>query len=169
MLERRRGPQRPRRAMSTVAATWARRVLLLGLAIGVVVMHHLVGSHQHDRSAVADAPTAAVAAAASDPTAPPTGGAHAAHAAHEGSVPSPSDGGVPAHHQDGGDPAGVMVLLHMCLAVLGAALMLVALVFVVSWWRAPREHRSALRLGVASLWRPPPVPQRLAQLQILRL
>lgn len=155
--------------MPTVAATWTRRVLLLGLAIGVVVMHHLVGSHQHDQPGVSGAPSAAVVAAGPGLPAPAPDVTHAAHPAHESSAPSPSVGGAAVHHQDGGDPAGAMVLLHLCLAVLGAALMLGALAVVASWWRPPREHRHVSRVGVASLWRPPPVPERLALLQILRL
>lgn len=95
-----------------------------------------------------------------------------AHSAEDEARHRPAPQSGPAqlhHHPDGDDTDAMMVALHMCLAVLGAALLLVASAVLASWCRTPRRDRPQNRVGVAELPRPPPVSVRLAQLQVLRL
>lgn len=156
-----------------MALRWSRGVVYLGLAIGLVLMHHVVGAHQHGpaepRPTRAPEPAAAapVSAHASPLPMPALQGHHDGHGV---AMPAPESSAALHHHPSGGDDQGTMtMLLHMCLAVLAAAAALGALSLIGSWWRAALLHRPVARVLTASLARPPPVPLRLAQLQILRL
>lgn len=158
------------RTVTTRRRFW-RWALVLIVAAAVVVMHHVVGAHQHG------------------PAVPGAGAvvAHQSHQAHSsaghGTVAvrdgAPESGSVAnlhlhgdgEHHGAGagGHPAAVM-LLHLCLAVLAAAVIITVLVVVALWWRmgallGPGPWRQAPRTAS----RAPPVPRRLAQLQVLRL
>lgn len=62
-----------------------------------------------------------------------------------------------------------MAMLHLCFAVLGGLMVLVALVVLTLWWRSERRRPVPTTVQAGGLARPPPVSLRLAQLQILRL
>lgn len=158
---------------------WARHLALLAVALGLVLMHHVVGAHQHSPS---------------DPI-PPTTSAHAAHGGGSSSptadVPLQGAAGPAAepdldgarttvevasptallhNHPDpnGHDPLGA--LLHMCLAALvAAAVLALTLALVVVSWRPARVTGTSALLSGGPAAHPPPVPSRLAQLQVLRL
>jgi hypothetical protein len=162
--------------------SWWGRLALLAVALGLVLMHHVVGAHQHSGpSAPQPAP---VAHSVVEPgAAPPT-----AHHDH-GSTPedgvaseptmsdeTPSNGlaessaAVLHHHPDGSGHDHSGALLHMCLvALLGAAVLLLVLVLVASWWRLPRNGTSQRALTASAEPRAPPTSSRLAELQLLRL
>ncbi len=135
---------------------WAERLLLIGLAIGLVVMHHLVGAHQHQTVHQVTGGLSGVAAISStghgadhDPTALERGTAQ-------------------LQQQPAGDPEGMVTMLHLCLAVLAAALVLTGLV-LGTLRRADRFGSSRSRVSSWEPSRAPPVPVRLAHLQVLRL
>lgn len=144
---------------------WARRAGMLVIAMTVVVMHHIVGAHQH--SAADATPMPGVAGAFATDTAAWTSGGPSGSGAHHVT-------GVAALHvhpgaQDDHDGGGGAPLLHLCLAVLSAVLLLAALCLSTEVWgrlAGPRE-RDGTALGSAA--RPPPLRVRLAHLQVLRL
>jgi hypothetical protein len=160
--------------------TWYGRLALLVIALGLVLMHHVVGAHQHSAPDVAPAAHLSAALAA-----PPAGehrhGGHAAAqdgSAGEHGVPSETPDAMPDtgsaallhHHPDenGHDHAGA--LLHMCLvALVGAAVFLLVLVLVALWWRPPPPHIAAGGVAPATAPRAPPASSRQAELQVLRL
>lgn len=143
--------------------SWTLTLLLLAVAFATVVMHHLVGAHQHDSNDLVTPHGASAAAPVShsghversDVTAthPPNATGASLHVHHE-----PSDGG--AHSW-----------LHPCLAVLAAAAAAVVALHLIRESAAPanlgggRRQRTHRADGAP----PPPVPLRLAQLQVLRL
>jgi hypothetical protein len=58
----------------------------------------------------------------------------------------------------------------MCLvALLGAAILLLVLVLLASWWRLPRRVTAERGRTVVDEPRAPPTSSRLAELQLLRL
>lgn len=175
-------------------ATARQRAALLALALGLVLMHHLVGAHQHS-SGEHTAGIAGIAALGSTATSPDHGPSPAPFVGghgygHHVGAPDPVDpavehpGGVeralaaaPAapgpgallhQHPDGHD--ALTVLAHLCLAVLASAVALGVLLLVALRGRTAAEGgvaRCALPSGLIE--RPPPLPLRLAQLQVLRL
>ena len=128
-----------------VGPVTARCLATFALALGLVLMHHTV---------MAGPPAASTAAPVVE-----HGAEHAPHAAEHG---EPS----PAGHGDG--HAGM--LLHLCLAILAA---LGVLLLVGPGSRFPRPPDEGDDTGAARTAptpaRPPPVPLRLARLQVLRL
>ena len=177
---RRRGqPER----VSLDAYAWQRGLVVLVLALAVVVMHHVAGAHQHaagpgavDQAAVAPAAGAissvgsAMAGTATlrSPT-PASANSHAHGLAKpERHMNVPTRGGseaAPTRHVMG---MGMGMLMHLCLAVLGAALLLVALALLASG-RVDDRRLVSRPWRPGSPARPPPVAERLAQLQVLRL
>lgn len=177
-----------RRAQSAVStnllpASWCGRLALLAIALGLVLMHHVVGAHQHsapDISLPAVSSPVDTAQNASPLAGHDHGGdvaaPHAASGQH-GLAPAPPDG-VPTtsgaallhQHQDenGHDHAGS--LLHMCLvALVGASVFLLVLVLVALWWRPPPPRLGTQGVIPSMAPRAPPASSRLAELQILRL
>lgn len=171
--------------MSTnlLPGSWCGRLALLGIALGLVLMHHVVGAHQHSAPDVA--PPAVPSLAVMHQNASPTAGhdhggdvaaPHGASGQHE-PAPAPADGlsttsgaALLHQHQDenGHDHAGS--LLHMCLvALVGAAVFLLVLVLVALWWRPPPPRLGAQGVVLSMAPRAPPASLRLAELQILRL
>ena len=158
---------------------WPSRVALLLTAIGLVLMHHVVGAHQHSPSDAISRETAAHSAHAEAPSSPmfanvgyaaPGAGADLlAHDARQAAQTANPTALLHLHPDPGGhDHLGA--LLHMCLVALAAAaVVLLALALVATRWRFD------LVKGTTDLWsrgptaHPPPVPSRLAQLQVLRL
>jgi Family of unknown function (DUF6153) len=136
------------------------RLLFAVVALGVVLMHHVVGAHQHSESA-------SVAPAHVTSAAEPVGGLPATgHAAVEAMTAAPA---AMLHvHHDGGDQAATM-LTHACLAILAAIASLLVLLVLALWRPQPLLARSGQRLIARVPTRGPPVPRRLAQLQVLRL
>lgn len=167
-----------------VLTSWSGRLALLVIALGLVLMHHVVGAHQHTSPTPPQAGPAAHAMA-EPAAAPPT--AHHDHgptpgpaAAVGGEQPSAtgtqagvlvqSSAAVLHHHPDGGGHDHSGSLLHMCLvALLGAAILLLVLVLVASWWRLPRSGTAQRGRPAAAEPRAPPTSSRLAELQLLRL
>lgn len=154
---------------STLLATWSGRLALVVAALGLVLMHHVVGAHQH---AAADA----VPAAASGTPGPSVEHGTGVHghppAAQEAVDPDVDSSGSAAllHDHTGGsghDHAGS--LLHLCLAALMGAAGFLVLVLVASWCRVERRAPGGGRPAAATVPRAPPTPTRLAELQILRL
>ena len=142
------------------------QAVLLGLAIGLVVMHHLVGAHAH-------APTQHSGAA---PHVLAQGHAAAALAGLVALRALPTDAPVDEaspqeaqlHQRPTGGAGGMAMMLHLCVAVLGAALVLAALAVIASSGSARAlAPFGSLRLSAPS--RAPPIPRRLAQLQVLRV
>ena len=145
---------------------WMHQAVLLGLAIGLVVMHHLVGAHAHaptshagaaphglEQDHAATAPAGLVALPALPPDAPPD-------------EASPNEAQL--HQPPAGGAGGTAMMLHLCVAVVGAALVLAALALVASSGSARAlAPVGSLRWSAPS--RAPPVPRRLAQLQVLRV
>jgi hypothetical protein len=175
----RRREGQPLRAALGVHA-WRRRLVVFALGLGVVVMHHVVGAHQNGAgpNAVAEAESATAEGGvfsllgSAQPVMAMTG-------SHTGSSGLTLDGvdagattethsreGLESVHDDHG--MGISMLMHLCLAVLGATLVLLALVLFALWWRADRRPASP-PWPTGSPSRAPPVPERLAQLQVLRL
>jgi hypothetical protein len=161
--------------------TWASRLVLLVVALGLVAMHHLVAGHQHsmpDPTGLATADTAmtvapnqstsvlGAAASAERPdhasavneAAGPTRIVPGAHA-------SPGPAALLHQHPDG---HGMSMSMHMCLAVLAAVALLMALVLIAAGWR-PTPRRSRPHVALVSGSRAPPGPRRLAELQVLRV
>ncbi|WP_133251800.1 DUF6153 family protein [Actinomycetospora cinnamomea] len=135
------------------------RLLLLAVALGLVLMHHVVGAHQH---------TAAEVAVTAAPSAHPGGEHPAAHEAQPGMTVA-SSAALLHHHPDGGGHDHADSLLHLCLvALVGAAVVLLTLVLAAAWWRSPARP-SAQGARWAAAPRAPPTSSRLAELQVLRL
>ena len=138
------------------------KLLFVVVALSIIAMHHVVGAHEHTESAAAQ-PTPMVAAATSGV---PHGGGLVEHAVEELAPAGPA---AMLHvHHEGGDH-GATMLLHACLAVLAAlAALLVLLVLVL--WRPGSPAGLLMRGALPDVpARGPPVPRRLAQLQVLRL
>ncbi|WP_345423992.1 DUF6153 family protein [Actinomycetospora chlora] len=157
---------------------WCGRVALLVIALGLVLMHHVVSAHQHS---VPDIATAVASTHASMDQSAPAAGGHrhgvdAASPALQGVTSTPPDavpvtGSAALLHQhpdeNGHDHAGS--LLHLCLvALVGAAVFLLVLVLVALWWRPPSRRRTESP-APATATRAPPASSRLAELQVLRL
>ena len=160
------------------ASALTRRLGLLALAVFVVVMHHVVGAHGHG-----DAASGMPSAGMSTMAAP---GAHA----HGAGSTSPSEprainavgpaSGVVgvAKHLDGPQDSavdepdaepGMLAMLHLCLAVLAAIVVIVAL-FLAATVFGPLSAVTVERAGSPLEFpRPPPSQRRLAHLQVLRL
>ena len=136
MIETGAAPRAPR------AARWTQRFLLIAVGLALVLMHHLVGAHQHPP-------------AMHDPAV--AGGVHSSTAV------------LHVHHEDGGHDMGGM--LHDCLAVLAAAIALARVGGRVRGGpRVPAPPPPGAARGRRRTSRPPaPVPVLLAQLQVLRL
>lgn len=155
------------------------RGLLVAVVLGVIAMHHVVGAHSHGA-------TGAAHSAAPTPVASPAP-APAPAASHHPGLPDPPiaaapDAGAPASAAStrasallAGDGAetgtGVAMLLHLCLAVLAGLVTLAALALARGWRGAGPDRRGGPTVVAvaASPRAPPPLPVRLAQLQVLRL
>jgi len=186
VIGRRRSPRRTVEASpQRCTSPWWSRAALLCLALGLVLMHHLVGAHQHSDPAPAVMTSSLLPSQTTDHLAHGVGrtseaGAAPAHGVVAASSPSVEQAGVAAlatatgptallhEHHHGDDHSAVSMLLHMCLAVLAAAAFLV-LALVAWWWRALPAAGHAVHLVVTVVPRAPPVSARLARLQVLRL
>jgi hypothetical protein len=133
----------------TSAPRFCRWVAVVALALGLVAMHHLVGTHAHpggagDGSAgmtMLARPVEGCCGISADVTAVPA-------------QPGP-DGGM---------------MLHLCLAVLTGLVLLAGLGLVWRLAHAPEFGPPGGGLGErAGRQRAPPTPLRLAQLGVLRL
>lgn len=167
-----------------VLTSWSGRLALLVIALGLVLMHHVVGAHQHA------SPSPPQAGPAAHSMAGPTAAPPTAHHDHDlAPVPAAAFDSEQARGPD--TPAGMLVrssaavlhhhpggsghdhsgsLLHMCLvALLGAAILLLVLVLVASWWRPPRRSTAQTGHTASAEPRAPPTSSRLAELQLLRL
>ena len=128
--------------------------LLVLVAFGVVAMHHAPIAHGGP-SAMPPAVSAAHHSEGAHPPLPTThGGETAIHVTHASA---------------GDEPGTGHGLLHLCLAVLVAAA-----VVVLAWltlWIGPdtSSHRSSVRTAIGRARPPLPVPRRLAVLCVLRL
>lgn len=165
-----------------VLTSWSGRLALLATALGLVLMHHVVGAHQHASPGLPQA--GPVAHSVADPgAAPPI--AHRDHALapapktavsseqardRDRKTAAESSAAILHQHPDGSSHDHSGSLLHMCLAaLLGTAILLLVLVLLAPWWRLPRR-RTAERCRTASAEpRAPPTSSRLAELQLLRL
>jgi hypothetical protein len=167
----------------TLLATWTGRVALLVAALGLVLMHHVVGAHQHstpDTDAMAADHTPAAADSTSTLAVEHGAGAHGHSAATQEAVGPDVGSVVPGvdsassaallhdHTDEGGHDHGSS-LLHLCLAALGGAVAFLALVLVASWFRFESQAMVGGRVAPAIAPRAPPTPMRLAELQVLRL
>ena len=139
-------------------STWASRLVLLAVALGLVAMHHLVAGHQHSMPGPTGLATAATAMAVAPNQAGPPRTLPGAH-------PSPGPAALLHQHPDGHD---MSMSMHMCLAVLAAVALLMALVLIAAGWR-PTPRRSRPHAAASAGPRAPPGPRRLAQLQVLRV
>lgn len=172
-----RCPERP--GPSRLLDGWPSRVALLLTAIGLVLMHHVVGAHQHSPSDAIPLELAAHSAQADGLASPNF--ASVGHTSPEPGADLQAHDAEPAAQAENPtallhlhpDPSGqdhLGALLHMCLVALAAAaVVLLVLALVAMGWRFD------LVKGTTDLWsrgptaHPPPVPSRLAQLQVLRL
>ena len=141
-------------------AAVARLVLLLGLVLAVTAMHHLVGAGPTVLESVSPGHASAHVPAGgpeTDVADVPVVGSTAAPA-----VPAPPGGH--GHHD------GLGMLLHLCLAVLAAGLALALVAHSVVGRRpAPAAPSRAPPAPRAVVEHPPPVADRLALLQLLRI
>lgn len=165
-----------------------RAVLLLAVAVGLVLMHHVVGAHEHAADQPADDPMrassgyawtahgfAAGAPAAhrlpsAAPLVPEVGlTISSAHPDRENfAAPErPSAAALHVHHDQTGHH-DMVAMLHMCLAVLAAALAL-ARALLGRRFDLEQERLARAPRGVYQGRPPLPVPLLLAQLQVLRL
>ncbi len=167
-----------------VLTSWSGRLALLVIALGLVLMHHVVGAHQHASPGPSQAGPVAHSMAEHG-AAPPTahhdrglaprpeaavGSEQARGPSTQAGVVGQSSAAVLHHHSDGGGHDHSGSLLHMCLvALLGAAILLLVLVLVASWWRLPRCGTAERGRTAAAEPRAPPTSSRLAELQLLRL
>ena len=139
------------------------KLLFAMVALSIVLMHHLVAAHEHVGSATSRAPATQMLVAPS---------AHASHdqelVEHAGEEPASAGPTAALHvHHQGGDH-GATMLLHACLAVL-AALAALVLLLVLMVWRPSSLAGLLMRGALPGVpVRGPPVPCRLAQLQVLR-
>ncbi|MDD7922705.1 hypothetical protein [Actinomycetospora chibensis] len=172
----------PRAVSTTLLATWSGRLALLVAALGLVLMHHVVGAHQHatgDTGAIAADHHPAAAGGTSAPSVEHGAGIHGPSPADHALRPevattvpaadSTSSAALLHDHSDQGGHDHSGSLLHMCLAALVGAAALLVLVLVASWCRF--GSLVPVRAGVARATAPraPPTLTRLAQLQVLRL
>lgn len=154
----------------------ANALLLLSLVLGVLGMHALVllpaapgvGGH-------VAAPAAPPIAATSDPSA---GSAHPMGGPEHGAMPDGSSAAAVGQPSDrsghatghGSTPPSLHHVLHLCLAILTALFLLVAI--APATWSTVRPDRHATPLSGlvrrAPRCRPPPTSVRLAQLCVLR-
>ena len=126
-----------------------RWVAVVTLALGLVAMHHLVGTHAHPTGARGSSLGMTMPAAPVDN--------HGTTAAGVSATP-----GHPG--TDGG------LMQHLCQAVLTGLVLLVGL--ILTWRFAPCSALGPAGAGLghdASRQRAPPLPLRLAQLGVLRL
>jgi Family of unknown function (DUF6153) len=126
-----------------------RWVAVVTLALGLVAMHHLVGTHTHLSGSQDGSPGMTMLAAPIDNDGSTTDGAAV----------------VPARPgTDGG------LMLHPCQAVLTGLVLLAGL--SLAWWLAPASKPGPTGDGLgapATRQRAPPTPLRLASLGVLRL
>jgi len=126
-----------------------RWVAVVTLALGLVAMHHLVGTHTHAGGSQDSSPGMTMLVPAVENYASSFGGAAV----------------VPARPgTDGG------LMLHLCQAVLTGLVLLTGL--SLAWWllQVPRPDLSSGARGEAiNRQRAPPTPLRLAYLGVLRL
>ena len=133
----------------TSAPRLCRWVAVVALALGLVAMHHLVGTHAH-------AGGSGDGSAGMTMLASPVGGCcgTSAEVAVMPARPAP-DGGL---------------MLHLCLAVLTGLVLLAGLSLAWRLAQAPELSLSGGGLGErAGRQRAPPTPLRLARLGVLRL
>lgn len=139
---------------------WLECIALLGVALGLVLMHHFVGAHQHT----------AIDEAHETPAATSQLGEHASgHQSSHGAAELTAHGSAALlhyHPESGLDPA--TTLAHLCLAAVLAAAVIALLALVVEWWGAASSVFTT-HASWSSSTRAPPLPLRLAQLQVLRL
>lgn len=166
-----------------VLTSWSGRLALLAIALGLVLMHHVVGAHQHASPGPPQAgpgahsvtgPGAAPPIAHHDHGSPAPEAASGSEQARghdtQAGVAVESSSAVLHHHPDGSGHDHSGSLLHLCLvALLGAAILLLVLVLVASWWRLPRRGTAERCLTASAEPRAPPTSSRLAELQLLRL
>ncbi|MEV0107053.1 hypothetical protein AB0H42_12020 [Nocardia sp. NPDC050799] len=148
---------------SGLAGTLVRWLLPVVLAVAVSGMHHLPARD----GGVTHHPVPGSHALVAASLAPDPGRARA-----DSCCPAPSGVLAPAPRDDA--PAGHGTghdLLHLCLAVLVAALASVLLFAALRRYLFARESMRAVALRPRAVARPPPVPisQRLAVLGVLRL
>lgn len=134
--------------------------LLALLAFGVMVMHHAPLAHASD-SAPMPMPPALVQL-------------HGTHAAQAADVPHAQVGRSAepaAHSSPDRQPAHEHGWLHLCLAILAAAIVLFAAHALRASALLPKApfRAAALGPGRSRSRPPPPLPRRLAQLCVLRL
>ena len=123
-----------------------RWVAVLTLALGLVAMHHLAGTHPHPSGSQHSSPGMTMRAPAIENYGSTSGDAAV----------------VPAHPGiDGG------LMLHLCQAVLTGLVLLTGL--SLAWWLAPAPEPGPPGGGPANRQRAPPTPLRLAYLGVLRL
>ena len=157
---------------------WPSRMALLLTAIGLVLMHHVVGAHQHSPSDAFPLEHAAHSAQAIGLAFPNFADVHASPEpgadlrAHDAGPAAQATNPTALLHlhpdPDGHDHLGA--LLHMCLVALAAAaVVLLALALVATGWQFDRVRDTANLGSRGPTAHPPPVPLRLAQLQVLRL
>ncbi|MDD7968054.1 DUF6153 family protein [Actinomycetospora lemnae] len=173
-----------RRAGGAVSTTpsrgsWCGRLALLVVALGLVLMHHVVGAHQHSTPDVASPPMPAPAVVGH--AAPSTSEHHhggdavpSAGVDQHGTTPdgmsTASSAALLHHHPDEGGHDHAGSLLHLCLvALVGGAAFLLVLVLVALWWRPPPRRVGPAGGAPATAPRAPPASSRLAELQVLRL
>ncbi|MFC5136760.1 DUF6153 family protein [Actinomycetospora rhizophila] len=162
--------------------SWSGRLALLAIAVGLVLMHHVVGAHQHTGEdspqfgpAVPSVVTPGGTLQSADHdhgSAPGNGVASDPAMTHETQSGLPVESGAAFlhRHADGGGHDHSDSLLHMCLvALIGAAIFAFLLVLVASWWRMTPRAPIAPGHTSAAEPRAPPTSSRLAELQLLRL
>jgi hypothetical protein len=126
-----------------------RWVAVVTLALGLVAMHHLVGTHTHPSSFQGSSPGMTMLAPAIENYGSTSAGAAVVPAQ------SGTDGGL---------------MLHLCKAVLTGLVLLAGL--SLAWWLAPGFEPRLPGGGLgepANRQRAPPTPLRLAYLGVLRL
>jgi hypothetical protein len=145
---------------------WVRRVGILVVAITIVVMHHVVGAHQHSAGDETLTPGmgGVVAADTAGSTSRVLSGDSGAHLAAGAAVLHVHQSAQGDHDGASGSP-----LLQLYWAVLTAVLLLTALCLNTEVWRGRTAAPSRDRTAVGSTPRPVPLRLRLAHLQVLRL
>ena len=144
---------RPRTAPPSMSGP--QRLLLMAVGLALVLMHHLVGAHQHTPS------MSAIGVESSGMT------GHSHDPAAVG-APDSTAAALHVHHPEGGHDMAAM--LHDCLAVLAAAAALALVLWLLRGGIAVDFSRTGTTTVRPRTSRPPaPVPVVLAQLQVLRL
>jgi hypothetical protein len=168
---------------TTLLGRWCGRLALLVAALGLVLMHHVVGAHQHstaDTGAIAADHVPAAAGGTSVPSVEHGAAVHGhSPTAHEAISPdaatvapglnSASSAALLHDHTDKGGHEHAGSLLHMCLAALMGAAAFLVLVLVAVRCRFEGQAPGGGRVSTAIVPRAPPTPTRLAELQVLRL